>query len=297
MVALPHLPGSTRTGANDVSADGRVIVGASGSGDTSIDNRAVRWTSTGEIESLGELADAEPGPSDAHGVSADGSVVVGSSVNEFGGNQAFRWTEADGMQAIPFLYGGQLWGFAYDVTADGNTVVGLSDMVFPGGFIFHHRHAFRWTPDTGTVDLHPPDWLRGMAGASIATAVSPDGRHVVGELELAAGFFWSPTQPTTELPTLLTRPAHERYAIAFGVSAVGRRIVGSSHLRPRRGEPVGRWRAVICDADRRVQDLLKLLARYRVRLRGWWLTAAAAVTPDGRTIIGTGKNPAGQDEG
>ena len=201
------------------------------------------------------------------------------------------------MQAIPPLYGGELWAFAYDVSADGNAVVGTSDMVFPGGFIFHHRHAFRWTPESGTVDLHPPDWLRDMVGASSANAVSPDGQHVVGELELVSGFFWSPTQQTTELPTLLTRPAHERYAIAFGVSADGRRIVGSSHLRPRKGEPVGRWRAVIWDADRQVQDLQKLLARHRVRLRGWWLTEATDVTPDGRTIIGYGKNPAGQEEG
>ena len=300
MIALPHLPNGDSSYANDVSADGEVIVGEGTYGEEFRRHQAFRWTQADGTVGLGMLPGAtEELRSYAYAVSPDGSVVVGGSVNEFGGDQAFRWTKAGGMQPIPFLPGGQVLAYATDVSADGNTIVGSSnarDVEIPG---FRTHYAFRWTPQTGTVSLHPASTSPPRSGASSAFAVSPDGRFVVGEVEILAGLFWSPEQGPSLLPPLRVRRPAEPHASATGVSADGKRVVGSSLLRVSEvdGLPVEVPRAVLWDANRRVQDLQKLLARYRVRLRGWSLAEATAITPDGRTIIGHGKNPAGQQEG
>ncbi|MFM6373314.1 MAG: hypothetical protein ACKPH1_05120 [Microcystis panniformis] len=62
--------------------------------------------------------------SSANGVSADGSVVVGSS-NIGNGNEAFRWTQATGMVGLGNLSG---WNSssASGVSADGSVVVGTA---------------------------------------------------------------------------------------------------------------------------------------------------------------------------
>ena len=63
--------------------------------------------------------------SQAFGVSADGSVVIGSSSSAVGG-EAFRWTSVGGMVGLGDLPGQDFWSFAFGVTADGSTVVGVS---------------------------------------------------------------------------------------------------------------------------------------------------------------------------
>jgi uncharacterized membrane protein len=98
--------------------------------------------------------------SEAYDVSADGSVVVGSSP----GNDVasvFRWTTEAGMAGIgpplPFGEG----NIAHAVSADGSIVVGNA----PG--------PFRWTTVDGFAYLG--------AGASFAYGVSADGSTVVGD--------------------------------------------------------------------------------------------------------------------
>ena len=69
--------------------------------------------------------------SDAHSVSADGSVVVGES-NSANGNAAFIWDDANGMVSIQSLLTGSgvdLTGWilssALGISSDGLTIVGL----------------------------------------------------------------------------------------------------------------------------------------------------------------------------
>ena len=60
--------------------------------------------------------------SEARGVSANGTVVVGFAVNAAGRERAFRWTASGGMQDLDTL-GGYV-SYAYGVSADGSVVVG-----------------------------------------------------------------------------------------------------------------------------------------------------------------------------
>jgi uncharacterized membrane protein len=86
----------------------------------------------------------------AAGISADGTVVVGKSSYFLGpgmdGHQAFRWTEATGMQVLGAGPGGVLTSYASAVSGDGNVIVG---MLHPEG----SEGAYRWTEAGGITRL------------------------------------------------------------------------------------------------------------------------------------------------
>ncbi|MFO0839131.1 MAG: PEP-CTERM sorting domain-containing protein [Phycisphaerae bacterium] len=142
----------------------------------------------------------------AGGISADGSVVVGSS-DSTAGFEAFRWTSGGGMVDLGSLNAS---GFsaAYAVSGDGATVTGESDLqgmrwtsgsgmvtlgtstvyglgassdgavivgLFTNGSF--QSEAFRWTSGSGVVGIGD---LPGGAFNSIANACSDDGSVIVG---------------------------------------------------------------------------------------------------------------------
>jgi uncharacterized membrane protein len=131
-VSLGALPGTNlESFANEISADGSVIVGGSGGSHTGTANDVVafRWTQSGGMVGLGDL----PGGSVrsiAYDVSADGSVVVGTS--DSGVSDSFVWTATSGMLNLrDALAAGGATGFenwtslyAYGISGDGSTVVG-----------------------------------------------------------------------------------------------------------------------------------------------------------------------------
>jgi probable HAF family extracellular repeat protein len=124
------------------------------------------------MQDLGTLGGRE---SEAWGVSADGSVVVGKARNATVEWRAFRWTAARGMQDLGTLlggYGSEAWG----VSADGSVVVGWAENVL--GF----RHAFRWTAASGMEDLNitHASLLTDGSTFGAALAISPDGRYIAG---------------------------------------------------------------------------------------------------------------------
>jgi probable HAF family extracellular repeat protein len=99
--------------------------------------------------------------SEARGVSADGSVVVGYS-NSANGGRAFRWTSA-GMTDLGTLPGGN-HSVAYGVSADGSVVVGYSNNPNEGrAFLYAHR-----------VMLDVQDWLGSVGGVSSTLSTSLD---------------------------------------------------------------------------------------------------------------------------
>jgi probable HAF family extracellular repeat protein len=124
------------------------------------------------MQDLGTLGGDE---SEANGVSADGSVVVGSAYNAAGQWRAFRWTAAGGMQDLGTLPGGG-GSEAYGVSADGSVVVGSARNA-AGKW-----RAFRWTAAGGMQDLNIT-YAHLLTDGSVlvwAYAISPDGRYIVG---------------------------------------------------------------------------------------------------------------------
>jgi uncharacterized membrane protein len=149
--------------ANDVSADGSVIVGEGGS--------AWRWT-----EGTGMVQLGGPG-TNAFGVSADGAVAVGSGGGP-SGTDAFRWTQATGMVGLGHLPEGT-YSVANATSGDGSIVVGYSDL---GGT---DAEAFIWDPIYGMRNLR--DVLVNELGLDLTgwslrqvTDISPDGHTLVG---------------------------------------------------------------------------------------------------------------------
>jgi probable HAF family extracellular repeat protein len=113
--------------------------------------------------------------SQAFGVSADGSVVVG--IGGVGGNyfHAVRWTREEGPHNIAPA---SPWAHAHAVSGDGLVIVGVGDPVdgVPG------NSAFRWTGAGGMVRLD----LTGATYAN-AYAVNFDGSVVSGYIYTGAG--------------------------------------------------------------------------------------------------------------
>jgi probable HAF family extracellular repeat protein len=111
--------------------------------------------------------------SNAQGVSADGSVVVGIVSTPIG-PRAFRW-ENGVMQDLGTLGGHD--SRAYGVSANGLVVVGDAQIA-EGNYI-----AFRW--ENGV--MHGLGTLGG--NGSVARAVSPDGTVVVGSAIDTTGYW------------------------------------------------------------------------------------------------------------
>ncbi|WP_419785753.1 autotransporter domain-containing protein [Pseudodesulfovibrio sp.] len=164
-----------------VSSDGLVAVG--GYQDWTGNEQSFYWTnSLGmiRINPVGTDTDSR-----AYGANADGSVIVGSSDGV--STLAYRWTKASNTAVslgVIAPFGTTSESEAFDVNADGSVVVGTSTSVS-----FRYA-AFRWTEETGMVDL-------GDLGGfwTEARAVSDDGNIVVGFSMNSAmeseGFVWT----------------------------------------------------------------------------------------------------------
>jgi probable HAF family extracellular repeat protein len=266
--------------------------------------------------------------STATGVSADGSVVVGSSnyYLTWGGPGcgcylqrpgAFRWTQAGGM-ALLGSYG--TIGAARDVSADGSVVVG--DTQYDG--------PFRWTQEFG---------MEFLPGVDTALGVSTDGSAVVavggGEV-----FRWTLGAGMVSLGELGDLPGGEFYSVPLGVSADGSIVVGTSNTAAPSNEAF-RWtqssgmiglgvrsgfdfswandvsngtivvgfngiynttafdEAFLWDAAHGMRSLREVLVNdfgLGTSLTGWTLRRAEAISADGQFIVGSGKNPSGNTE-
>lgn len=154
--------------------------------------------------------------SQAYGISADGTVVVGAS-NSASGQEAFRWTRAGGMTGLGDLPGGEFYGRANAVSGDGGVIVGTSSSASGT------EEAFRWTQATGMVGL------AGFAGGqfgSRGSAVSADGSTVAGSSWSGSGleaYRWTSTGGMVSLGDL---PGGWVESQAYGVTPTGDVVVG-----------------------------------------------------------------------
>ena len=164
MVDLGTLPGASGyMGASGVSADGSVVVGGV---NTSAGERAFRWTQATGMVDLGTPFGT--GDYDVAGISANGSVIVGSFYPQSGGgSRAFRWTQDTGMVDIGALPGNPYCS-AGTVSADGSVVVGISY----SGYTYDTYHGV-------PVDCsHGDGWHRHLARRVRLQSLCRDDRRL-----------------------------------------------------------------------------------------------------------------------
>jgi probable HAF family extracellular repeat protein len=226
---LGELPNGTGSAAYDVSANGAVVVGASGTflGRT----EAFRWTEATGMLPLGGLQGV-PGFSQALGVSADGAVIVGEATDMNNRRQAFRWTESTGLIRLA-LPPNATTASAQAVTPDGSILVGSV------GFPATGREALRWTQTDGMIGLGD---LPGGRVIGVANDVSADGSVIVGDSEtfyqdgvraVNEAFYWTASSGMLNLRDLLVSSGVTglngwMLTEANGVSADGLTVVGTA---------------------------------------------------------------------
>lgn len=300
-----------------ISADGSTVVGSMMDGP--INSQGFRWTESTGLVGLGRLYN---GPSvgslssGAADVSADGSVVVGSSV--YAGDKIYstRWTAQTGLQALEQT---SLWSGASGVTADGSVAVGCISRTSNELSV-----AYRWNgsfQDIGRWDgtrfamteaegvsgdgrvivgngLESVNgqwqsvalrWDAGTGLTKIASnvdieGITSDGSTVFGEYrDHHAAFVWQAGTGLTEIPPLSGQAGH---CVALGGSADGSIIVGASGNS-----------AFIWDAQNGARDLTEVLTAQGVSLDTWAVYRAVDVSDDGRTIVGSAVGPGGATYG
>ena len=128
---------------------------------------ALRWTAGGPAQPLGDLAGGSFF-SKAFAVSRDGSVVVGQSASDLGG-EAFRWTADAGMVGLG------VDGIAFAVSADGSVIVGQNTNSGEA-FIWDARHGARSLGSAlAAMGVDARGWdLQGAFG------ISADGTVITG---------------------------------------------------------------------------------------------------------------------
>lgn len=327
---LGDLPGGIfRSAAAAVSADGLVVVGTSsvdGGVRGSPTSEAFRWTVESGMQGLGEL----PGGtilSSATDISADGSIIVGSSVSDLG-REAYRWESSTGMVGLRPDPAGE-FSYAFGISGDGKTIVGEGQLpnnnwdavrwnstegVVPLGavsmvldqaqaadvshdgsvivgarfdYVAYDQRAFRWDSASGVVNL--PD-LPGVGG-SYATAVSGDGTVVVGY-----GSILTPRRDVAfrwdAVSGVIPLPELDEAATSTqpeDVSFDGAIIVGRTLLS-------SGLTAVLWNAENEVVKLDVFLSTMGVDVSNWKLESATGISADGMTIVGFGINPSGARE-
>jgi len=324
-VPLGDLPGGGFASyAGDISADGSIVVGTGTNGIPSVslpggfEFEAFRWTQASGPQGLGtglgvrgtagvavsgdgsmiagSIFDEYPNRSvftwtaaagmtrltgcncvgfdSVEEVSYDGSVVVGrmSFANGF---RAYRWTQATGATDLGVLPGGQE-SAAFDVTRDGSVVVGHSQTD-------RYFQAFRWTEQDGMTAL-ADDARFGSA----ANAISPDGSFVVGRLGNEA-VRWTISDTGVSAVPLGDLPGGGFASNAAALSSDASVMAGSGTTV--HGSEAFRWTEVAG-----MQSIQHILSRLGVDMTGWQLYWVDAISADGSTFTGMGRNPDGNPE-
>ena len=309
---LGQLPNGSWSTAADVSSDGTVVVGWSMVG---ADKQAYRWTAAGGMVGLGDLPGGDAS-SQAWAVSADGAVVVGvgdGDVTTPFGSQAFVWTHATGIQAIP---GATPTGAssALGISDDGSTIVGwhyftssftgfqltttmaelpgftvARDASADGSIVvgYDMTQAKRWS--VSGVDLLG---RLGTDNHSEALAVTPDGSTVVGwsyksgsSFESSEPFRWTAAGGLVGLGY-----RSDQINQANDVTDNGALIIGTVESGGTTDH-----RAFVWTAQEGVRTVNDLLAEYGTTVPGWILSNATGVSADGATIVGDGSGPNGEE--
>ncbi len=166
---------SASTSLTVVGGGSLEVNGISGDGSTLIDRSTHPNGEQAVIRRTASLPIALGLGTSGAALSYDGRVAVGS-IPDSQGTLAFRWTQETG-----FVKFGYFYAAASDVSADGNTIVGVDHFSHTGG----PDTAFVWTPQGGIQKVSD---VLSRAGVDLshwtilqyATAVSSDGTVIAG---------------------------------------------------------------------------------------------------------------------
>jgi probable HAF family extracellular repeat protein len=226
----------------------------------------------------------------ANDVSIDGRTAVGGlGIYQGGLDEVFRWTTSGGLQPLGTLPGFRIGGV--DVSSDGKIIAGTA-IRHENGRV--RLRPFRWTDETGMVELGTLP--SGFSDVGV-TSGTPDMSTLVGgfgaypDEQVPARWTeatgWLPLPDLEGGDTQLHGPVH-----ATDVSADGSIIVG-------RGVDATGAEPFIWDAIHGTRNFTAVLREefgLSAALNGWNLTLAGAISHDGRTIAGYGRNPSGENE-
>jgi probable HAF family extracellular repeat protein len=297
MVGLPlaMFPWDGGSQTHATNADGSVLVGSARLFDSTfpLSGRAFRWQAESATVLLFDPGEFWPYSSAARSISSDGAVIVGGTdtdkIAETVG--AFRWSKDKGVVLLGLLPGAPSSGSSYAevISADGRVIAGASTSALSDRF-----EAFLWTQES---EMIPCGDLPGGTFDGGISALSRDG-------SIAAGYSNSQNcdSPTRYEAFRYTAgagmiglgdlPGGTFNSFAAAMSADGSVIVGLSDAA------IG-LAAFIWDAHHGIRNLQQVLVlEYGLgeALSGWTLRRANGISEDGRTIVGTGRNPRGRSE-
>ncbi len=282
--------------ARGISADGLTIAGTSLNANG---NRAFRWTSGGGMVALGTYGCTDCDPETAAaGISPDGLTIVGVGLRRSGTNDpvlnASRWAGGgNGISDLGDLSGGGDVSTANDASQTGSIIVGFGDNSGAENL------AFYWSG--GTMNALPT--VGGAVPRAGAQAISSDGTTIVGFVNTNTGHAgnleavrWTGAGFSTltllgALPGSLANSSE-----ANAVSNDGSIIVGRAR------DNVNSDHAFIWDSTHGMRALADVATTdYGVDLGAWVLEEATGISDigvnGGFTVVGTGINPNGFQEG
>lgn len=261
---LTNPPGGTFPLAADVSANGQVVVGSlSLPGNSS---QPALWNGENSPEFLTMSAGRTFG--EATNVSDDGQIISGwvGGGPQFPPARPFIYTASGGMTELSGWYSQQS-AYSTAMSADGRVIVGS------GKNNNGQDRAFRWTAETGMLDL---GLVVPNAGITFAYGVSANGNYIVGA---SGGLAYVWTESTGMLAHIMPGPGGGEY---HAISDNGLIIVGHRTIA------VNETRAVIRRPELGIVDLSAYLQSLGINLAGWQLTSATGISADGSVIYGRG---------
>ncbi len=237
--------GNETYSATAVSSDGTTIVGQAVADPLTAHGADMYRSVAGEltIVTLPSTNNRSVAANTVTGVSRDGSVVVGGLGTGLGSGEAYRWTEALGLETLGVP------GEAEAISADGSTIA--IDASWPGGGALE---LVLWNEATGARTIG----TRGApAGGSAIRGINGDGTAVVGFAYQGSvgnlapvAFIWTEVTGFQDLSDYLANhyglaPANEgwEFRSVQDISANG------LHLAVGATNPNGDYEAVLIDLD------------------------------------------------
>ena len=261
-----------------VNADGSALLSRFSRGDGT--SGALRWNAgAGTTDVLVQAASTDVLPDAANG---DLSVIVGAYVDAtlpLGYQLGFRFTAAGGLETLAVPDQSTAGCGTFAVSTDGTVMVGAcldaADVL----------HASRWrVQPSGDVVL---DLLDTSANATYAFGVSGDGNVVVGYVADGTNGHEARFVGDDPLEDLGALPGTN--SVASAASLDGSIIVGSSE----QAQYPFTEAATVWDAGNGLRGISDILTAAGIDLSSWTLASAAAVSADGKTIVGNGTAPDG----